>query len=214
LEIIVLAVCQPLCHYVKQKMRDSQSHMLIGYIRLQKSGPSREEQEAALAAAGVVLDLDASLYVEPMPKRGRTATYDQRAEAIRALRDGDRLVIHSAPRLGSTEAEIREAAAAVSAQGAVLWDCAAGLEVRHHPDAGRLVVWARAGALLAAQERLAKARKGITRRAVTPLALTGKRLARAKELWADLDISAATIAKELGVSVRTLYRHLPKRRDT
>jgi DNA invertase Pin-like site-specific DNA recombinase len=194
-------------------MRDSQSHMDIGYIRLQKSGPTRDEQEAALAAAGVVLDVDSSLYVEPMPKRGRTATYGQRAEAIRALREGDRLVIHSAPRLGSTEAEIREAAAGVSGQGAVLWDCSAGLEVKHHPDAGRLVAWAKAGALQAAQERLAKARRGIAKRRVTPLALTGAKLARAKELWADLDRSAASIAKELGVSVRTLYRHLPKRRQ-
>jgi DNA invertase Pin-like site-specific DNA recombinase len=210
----VLAMCQPLCQCVKQKMRDSQSHMDIGYIRLQKSGPSREEQEAALLAAGVVLDTMASLYVEPMPKRGRTAGYAERAEAIRALREGDRLVIHSAPRLGSTEAEIREAAAAVSAQGAVLWDCSTGAEIRHHPDAGRLIEWAKAGALQAAQERLAKARRGITRRAVTPLKLTGKRLARAHELWADLDISAASIAKEMGVSVRTLYRHLPQRRQT
>jgi DNA invertase Pin-like site-specific DNA recombinase len=188
--------------------------MDIGYLRLQKSGPTREEQDAALSAAGVVLDITASLYVEPMPKRGRTATYDQRAEAIQALREGDRLVIHSAPRLGSTEAEIRQAAADVSAKGAVIWDCSAGLEIRHHPDAGRLIAWAAAGALLAAQERLAKARRGITRRGVTPLALTGKRLARARELWGDLDMSAASIAKELNVSVRTLYRHLPKRRDT
>lgn len=185
----------------------------IGYIRLQKSGPTRDEQEAALAAAGVVLDIMASLYVEPMPKRGRTATYDQRAEAIRALREGDRLVIHSAPRLGSTEAEIREAAAAVSAQGAVLWDCSVQAEIRHHPDAGRLIEWAKAGALLAAKERLGKARQGIVKRGVPPKALTGAKLTRAKALWADLDMSVATIAGELNVSVRTLYRHMPKRRD-
>lgn len=188
--------------------------MDIGYIRISRSGPTREEQEAALAAAGVVLDIMASLYVEPMANRGRQATYEQRAEAIMALREGDRLVIHSAPRLGSTEAEIRDAAAAVSAQGAVLWDCSAGVEVRHHPDAGRLVEWARAGALLAAQERLAKARRGITRRGVSPKALTGKRLARAQELWPDLTRSVASIAAEIGVAPRTLYRHMPKRRAT
>lgn len=181
---------------------------------MSKSGPSREEQEAVLLAAGVVLDLDHSLWLEPMPKRGRQATYEQRNEAIMGLRTGDRLVIHSAPRLGSTEAEIRQAAADVSAKGAVIWDCSAGLEVRHHPDAGRLIAWAAAGALLAAQERLAKARKGITRRGVTPKKLTGAKLARAREAWGDLDRSAASIAKELNVSVRTLYRHLPKRRDT
>lgn len=186
----------------------------IGYIRLQKSGPSREEQQTALAAAGVVLDVSASLYVDQPPTRGRTATYDQRAEAIMALREGDQLVIHSAPRLGSTEAQIREAAAAVSAQGAVIWDCTAGLEVRHHPDAGRLIAWAKAGALLAAQERLGKARSAIVKRGIPPKALTPAKLARAKELWPDLGISVATIARELGVSVRTLYRHLPKRRET
>lgn len=187
--------------------------MNIGYIRLNKSGPTRAEQEAALAAAGVVLDVSASLYVDQPPKRGRTAGYVERAEAIRALREGDRLVIHSAPRLGSTEAEIREAAAAVSGMGAVIWDCSAQAEIRHHPDAGRLIAWARAGALLAAQERLGKARAGIVKRGIPPKALSAAKLARARELWADLDMSVASIAKELGVSVRTLYRHLPQRRQ-
>lgn len=186
--------------------------MDIGYIRLSKAGPSREDQEAALAAAGVVLDIMASLYVEPMPKRGRQATYTERAEAIRALRAGDRLVIHSAPRLGSTEAEIRDAAAAVSAQGAVLWDCSAGVEVRHHPDAGRLIAWAQAGALLAAKERLGKARASITQRKPPLKALRGAKLAKARELWPDTSRSVASIAEELGVSPRTLYRHMPPRR--
>lgn len=188
--------------------------MDIGYIRLSKAGPSREEQEAALAAAGVVLDIVASLYVEPAPKRGRQATYDQRAEAIRALRAGDRLVIHSAPRLGSTEAEIRDAAAAVSAQGAVVWDCSVSQEIRHHPDAGRLIAWARAGALLAAKERLGKARAGIKQRKPPPRALRDAKLTQAQALWSDTGRSVASIAKELGVSSRTLYRHLPPRRVT
>jgi len=188
--------------------------MKIGYVRLSKSGPSSEEQLAALADAGVDLAMDAALYVEPPPRRGRQATYDQRAEAIKALREGETLVIHSAPRLGSTEAEIRDAAAAVSAQGAVVWDCSAGVEVRHHPDAGRLIAWAQAGALLAARERLGKARAGIKQRKPPPRALRGAKLARARELWEDTSRSVAGIAKELGVSSRTLYRHLPPRRTT
>lgn len=188
--------------------------MDIGYVRLSKSGPSSDEQLAALAAAGVDLAVDAALYVEPPPKRNRTATYEQRDEAIKALRPGERLVIHSAPRLGSTEAEIRDAAAAVSKQSAVIWDCSAGLEIRHHPDAGRLIAWARDGAAMAAKERLGKARAGITQRKPPPLALRGAKLATAKALWADAGRSVASIAKELGVSSRTLYRHLPPRRVT
>ncbi|MCL5459963.1 helix-turn-helix domain-containing protein, partial [Loigolactobacillus coryniformis] len=82
------------------------------------------------------------------------------------------------------------------------------------PDAGRLIEWAKAGALLAAQERLGKARQGIVKRGIPPKALTPAKLTRAKALWADLDMSVETIARELNVSVRTLYRHLPKRRDT
>jgi AcrR family transcriptional regulator len=39
-------------------------------------------------------------------------------------------------------------------------------------------------------------------------------MTKVEELWDDLGISAASIAKELNVSVRTLYRHLPRRRDT
>lgn len=188
--------------------------MDYGYIRLSRAGPTREEQEAALLAAGVALDLGRSLFLDPVPKRGRTASYEQRDIAIRALRPGDRLVIHSPPRLGSTEADLRDAAAAVAAQGAALYDCAAGAEVRHHPDAGRLIVWARDGAALAAKERLSRARQGITKRGAPPKALTPAKLKRARELWADLDRSVDSIAKQLGVSPRTLYRHLHKRGST
>ncbi len=185
--------------------------MMIGYIRLSRSGPTREEQEEALAGAGVDLDRDHSLYVDPMPKPNKVATYEQRLEAIRALREGDLLVIHSAPRLGSIEAEILQAAADIAAKGAAIHDCAANAEVRYHPDAAKMMAWAKAGAALAAQERLAKSRKSIRKQYIPPAALPPAKMKRAKALWADRTRTVKSIAAELEVSARTLYRHMPKR---
>jgi hypothetical protein len=183
--------------------------MNFAYIRATKAGPPEDEQRAACVAAGVDPANADAWYVEPVPKRNRAASFEERDLAVRQLRPGDRLVIHSAPRLGATEAEIRGAAAAVSALGAVIYDCAAAAEIRHHPDAGRLLEWAKAGALLAAQERLGKARQGITRRHTPAKALTGKALAQAREAFetrAQTGASVATIAERFGVSPSTLHR--------
>jgi DNA invertase Pin-like site-specific DNA recombinase len=188
--------------------------MDIGYKRLSKSGPSEAEQDAALIAAGVVMDLGLSLYVDLAPTKRRPASFDERDNAIRCLRPGDRLVIHSAPRLGATEAEIRAAAAAVSANGAVIFDCAAGIEVRHHPDAGRLIAWAEDGAAQARAERLGKARKGITKRGAPPKALAGEEVAAARRRWKARPVtgeSVAAIAAAFSVSPRTLYREAKAR---
>ncbi len=184
--------------------------MNIGYLRLSRSGPAEADQRAALVAAGVDPTTPDVWYVEPAPRKNRVAGSEELALAIRALRAGDRLVVHSPPRLGQTEAAIRKAAAAVSAAGAVIFDCAAQAEVRHHPDAGLLLAWAKAGALLAAQERLGKARAKITRRGGPAKALTPAKIKRAGELR-TVGTSWAKIAADLEVSVRTLYRHVPQK---
>lgn len=193
--------------------------MDVAYINRSRGGPPEDDQRAACVAAGVdPADPDA-WYVEPPAKRNRPATFVERGFAIQALHPGDRLVVHSAPRLGATEAEIRAAAAAVATQGASIYDCEAGAEVRFHPDAGLLLAWAAAGAKLAAAERAGTARKAITLRGSPPRALVGDKLAEAKRLWPDTDLSIAAIAKAIGVSDRTLYRAmkqglLRKRGDT
>lgn len=193
--------------------------MKIGYIRLSKAGPTLAEQEAALEAAGVTLGGDA-VYRDAAPKRrGGVATFDQQAEAIRALRPDDVLVFHSAPRLGTTEAQMREVAIAASAKGAVLFDCATGQEVRHHPDAGRLLAWAKAGAEAALLERTEGARHSVKRRYVAPKAMTAAKLTKARGLLADPKNSIRAVAEAVGVSSRTIYRamedgKLPKRSAT
>ena len=192
--------------------------MDLAYINRSRGGPAEDDQRAACAAAGVdPANLDA-WYVEPPAKRNRAATFVERDLAIRALHPGDRLVVHSAPRLGATEAEIRAAAAAVAAQDASIYDCEAGAEVRFHPDAGRLLAWAAAGAKLAAAERAGTARRAITKRGAPPKALVGEKLTEVRRLWPDTALSIAAIAEAAGVSERTIYRAmaqgtLPKRGD-
>lgn len=186
--------------------------MKIAYINRSRGGPPEEEQRAVCVAAGVDPAYPGAWYVEPPAKRNRAATFTERDLAIRALRKGWLLVIHSAPRLGSTEAEIRAAAAAVAANAGAIFDCSAAAEVRHHPDAGKLLAWAAAGAKLAAQERAGKALAKITKRGAPPKALTPSAIKKAGVLRAAGN-SWATVAKELGVSVRTLYRHVPMKGD-
>jgi DNA invertase Pin-like site-specific DNA recombinase len=186
--------------------------MDIAFLNLTRAGPTEAEQRAACVAAGVDPATRDAWYVQPAPKRNRVAGGDELVLAIRALREGDRLVIHSAPRLGQTEAAIRAAAAAVSAAGAVIYDCAAGAEVRHHPDAGKLLAWAAEGAALAAKERLGKARTKISKRGAPPKVLTPATIKQAGEMRAAGN-SWAKVAKALRVSVRTLYRHVPMKGD-
>jgi DNA invertase Pin-like site-specific DNA recombinase len=189
--------------------------MDIGYEREDRSGPTIAEQDAALAAAGVVLDLNVSLYRDPKPKKGRPASFEERDNAIRCLRPGDRLVIHSAPRLGATEAEITAAVAAVTENGAVVFDCSTQAEIRFHPDAGRLIAWAKAGAELAKAERLGKARRGITRRGAPPKALPEASVPAAKLRWEarrESGESAAAVADAFKVGSRTMYREAKARK--
>jgi len=190
----------------------------VAYINRSRGGPPEDDQRAACVAAGVdPADPDA-WYVEPPAKRNRPATFVERGFAIQALHPGDRLVVHSAPRLGATEAEIRAAAAAVAVQGASIYDCEAGAEVRFHPDAGKLLAWAAAGAVLAAKERAGTARRAIINRGAPPKALVGDKLAEVRRLWPDTELSIEAIGKAVEVSARTLYRAikqgiLPKRGD-
>lgn len=184
--------------------------MRLGYIRIDRSGPSRDEQEAALRAAGVVdFDRDGPVYVDAAPKRraqpGADAT-PARTEAIRALREGDEIAIHSAGRLGTTRDDVLRALADVTAAGGAVWDCERGELVRFHPDAQAAISFAERAESQGKRQRAANARKGITRRAAPPLKLAGKKLEQAKADWLNPETSAQQVADKHKVGVRTLYR--------
>lgn len=184
--------------------------MRRGYIRLDKAGPAREAQEAALRAAGLDdFGQDGPVYLDPAPpkrpKPGAIAL-PARAEAILSLRPGDELVIHSAGRLGATRDDALAALAQVTAQDAAVWDCEAGLAVRYHPDAQAAAEFAARAERQGKRERAARARQGITIRPGRNVVLTGKLKQEAQGLWTNPETTARQVADAVKVSERTLYR--------
>ncbi len=189
--------------------------MRLGYIRIDRAGPSRQEQEAALRAAGME-DFSAlgPVYVDEAPKRRPKPGVDPlpaRTDALRALREGDELAIHSPARLGSSRGEVLAALEAVGRAGAAIYDCASGAAFPVHPDAAAAIAFAAEAESQGQRERAARARRGKTRHAGPPPALTGKRLIQAGEAWADPAKSAEQVAKEVDASVSTLYRRFGNR---
>jgi hypothetical protein len=87
-------------------------------------------------------------------------------------------------------------------------DCEAGEAVRYHPDAKAAMDFATRAESQGKRERAAKARQGITAYPGRNPALTGKRLEKAKALWADPTTTAQQVADAMGAKVRTLYRYL------
>ncbi len=191
--------------------------MRLGYIRIDRAGPSREDQEAALRAAGITdFSADGPVYLDAMPKRRPKAGVDPlpaRTDLLRALRkgEGDEVAIHSPARLGSSRGEVLAALEAIGRAGAAIYDCASGKVIAVHPDAALAIGFAAEAESQGQRERAARARRGKVRHAGPPLALTGKRLIQAGEAWADPSKSAEQVAEEVKASVSTLYRRFGNR---
>jgi DNA invertase Pin-like site-specific DNA recombinase len=189
--------------------------MRLGYIRIDRAGPSREDQRAALGAAGISdFTPDGPVYVDEAPKRRPKPGVDllpARTDALKALRQGDELAIHSPARLGSSRGEVLAALEAIGKAGASIYDCASGKVIPVHPDAALAIGFAAEAESQGQRERAARARRGKVRHAGPPPALTGKRLIQAGEAWADPAKSAEQVAKEVDASVSTLYRRFGNR---
>ena len=164
----------------------------------------------ALRAAGVVdFSEQGPVYVDEERKRRPKLGDDlapARTDAIRALRPGDELAVHSPARLGATRADVLAALEGIGRAGAAVYDCASGEAITIHPDAAKAIGFAERAESQGQRERAARARKGITRRAGPPAALEGKKLAAAKAAWLNPETTAQMVADQFGVSTRTLYR--------
>jgi DNA invertase Pin-like site-specific DNA recombinase len=195
--------------------------MLIGYILPTRGGPSVETQRLALREAGV--EDDRVVYVEAglIRRKGKVLPdhLAMRREMIRAVRRGadDVVVVSSLDRLGLTTADILGAVDAISRKGGAILDVSAGETYRWHPDATGLVAAAARAERALMLERTAKARqagKELGFEGGRPKALASKKkLAEAKRLWPDQELSAKAVSKLVGVSVRTLYRELGPRSE-
>lgn len=189
--------------------------MRRGYIRLSKAGPSLEDQQKALVSAGIDDFSDyGPVYVDEVPKRRNAPTLPQRYEAIRSLEAGDELVVSNASRLGTSAGDVLDAMRAIADRRAALYDAETGETVVWHPDATKVIEFARRAEGENRKEIAAKMRR--SREASgkiggAPEKLSGAALKEAKRLWADATLSSAQVAEQIGVNVRTLYRRLGDR---
>lgn len=189
--------------------------MLRGYIRLSKAGPSLEDQQKALAQAGIVdFSAHGPVYVDNIPRSRAAPSFPQREYAIRSLVRGDRLVIACASRIGISSADILATLTAIAENGAQLCDAETGQTIEPTPEALQALRFAERAESDNRKETAAKMRQqrvATGRLGGAPEKLTGELLAEARELWKDHKFSVSQIAERTGISRRTLYRHLGER---
>ncbi len=187
--------------------------MLIGYARISKADGSQslDLQRDALAAAGV---LPGRLYED----RASGARDDRPGleACLRALREGDVLVVWKLDRLGRNLAHLVNTVRDLSDRGIGLRVLTGqGAEIDTTTPAGRLIfgifatlaeferdlIRERTMAGLAAAR--ARGRKGGRK-----FALTKAQVRLAQAAMANRDTSVATLAAELGIKPVTLYRYV------
>lgn len=187
--------------------------MNIGYIRLAKAAPSKEEQEEALHAAG--LPKTGKIFVEQVATRRRTEYVDptpQRTEMINGLAAGDTVYVASASRLGTGVVDIEETMRVINEKGAVVIDAATKEAVRWHPDASAAIAFVFRGYNGLRNELAAhmRAKRPEDKKGGAP-SVPQERLEEARKLFFNLDLHIKDVIRRTGLSQRTLYRHFGKR---
>ncbi len=186
--------------------------MLVGYARVSTQDQNPALQRDALTAAGC-----GKLFVEKASgaQRERPAL----GEALGFMRSGDTLVVWRLDRLARSLKQLIETVEDLEGRGIGLRSLTEAIDTT--TSGGKLVF--HIFAALAEFERsiirertmagLAAARaRGRT--GGRPPALSDADIAAAKALLADPAITGRQVAERLGVSLSTLYRHLPAARAT
>ena len=144
--------------------------------------------------------------------RGRpTDPLPNRARAIISLEPGDELVVANAARLGTSAVDVLKTLAEIGRRGAGIFDVERSEASFWHPDALLALEFASRAEARGRKEVAARMREGRLESGMIggrPVKLEGGLLVKARDLWADPGMSAAEVSEEVGVSVRTLYRHL------
>jgi len=187
--------------------------MLIGYARVSKTDGSQtpDLQRDALIAAGV----DAGQIYEDRAS-GKREDRPGLEACLRALRDGDKLLVWKLDRLGRDLAHLVSTVRDLEARGVGFRVLAGqGAEIDTRTAGGRLIFGIFAA--LAEFERdlirervnagLAAARaRG--RRGGAPYKMTPAKLRLAQAAMGKPETSIGELCRELGVSSQTLYRHV------
>lgn len=190
--------------------------MLVGYMRVSKADGSQtlDLQRDALVAAGVS---EEQLYDDRVS--GRADDRPGLTSCMKALRDGDTLMVWKLDRLGRNLRNLVNTVHDLTARGVglkVLTGQGAAIDTTTTP-AGQLVFGIFAA--LAEYERalisertvagLASARaRGRGRKGGRPYKMTAAKLRLAIASMGQPDTQVGTLCKELGISRQTLYRHV------
>lgn len=178
----------------------------MGYVRVSTIAQTLDQQNAALAAAGVTKTFSDTMSGARDDRPGLAALLDY-------VRDGDTIVVWKLDRLGRNTLHILETVRALTDRGVTLISTTDG--INSSTAAGRMMIGV-LGSLAEYERELVKERTALKR--AMSLA-NGTRFGRRKKVADQSHITTARrmkydghtakdIAKFLGVSRATLYRYL------
>jgi len=182
--------------------------MLIGYARVSTQDQRLDLQLAALASAGCQ-----KIYSEMIS--GSRTDRPELSRALEMLRHGDRLVVWKLDRLGRSVKQLVDLVGMLHGQGVDFQSLTEGIDTS--TASGRFFFHVMAS--LAEMEReliVERTRAGLDaarrlgRRGGRKRRMTDSKIAAAKKLLSD-GMLPRDVARDLGVSVPTLYRWVPAR---
>ena len=182
----------------------------VGYARVSTAGQLLDRQIAALTAAGCI-----RIFADK--KSGRSAEREELVKALDYLRSGDVLVVPSLDRLGRSlhdlitiVGELRRRGVGFTSLHEALDTTTPGGRLVFHVFAA-LAEFIRELIVQGTKEGLAAARaRG--QRLGRPPALTPEQIRQARDLLARPENTVSSIARLLGVSRSTIYKHVPELR--
>lgn len=186
--------------------------MFVGYARVSTQDQNTALQLDALKAAGCE-----KLFVEKAS--GASRDRPELKAAVDYVRSGDTLVVWKLDRLARSLRQLIDTVAMLEERGIGLRSLTEAIDTT---TAGGRLVFHIFGSLAEFERGVIRERTkaGLSaarargRVGGRPVKLTGDDLKAAKALLGDPTITVADVAKRLGVSPATLYRHLPAARST
>src|SRR3954467_11439126 len=183
--------------------------VLIGYARVSTDDQNLDLQHHALIHAGVERE---RIFQDKLS--GMRADRPGLASVLKAVREGDTLVIWRLDRLGRSLKELIAMAEDLKRRGLQLRSVTEGIDTT---TIGGELLFHLFGAIAQFERNLIRerTRAGLAsarargRVGGRPPGLKPKDVAAAKAMLSDPNITMAEVAETLGVSVSTLHRHLP-----
>lgn len=186
--------------------------MIVGYARISDRDPNPESQMDALTSAGCE-----RIFLEKAT--GANRDRPQLKAALDQAGPGDTIIVWKLDRLARSVRQLAETVEQLQSKGISLrvltqQICTSTFdEVRFFQFVSAIAEFERELMLERTQRGLATARRA-NRRGGRPKALNENQINQAKLMLADSMLTVEEVAKEMGVQVSTLYRHIPGGRSS